>query len=118
MSNRDSKDVKRPRKNKRARKHFSKKSTVSLHFSKRCLQRLGYIPDESALIKKIQENKLEFLSRQSCRVSRWNWKDPVSGTECILVYDKMRTQIITVLFKELYELRKENEVENVSSGTT
>ena len=65
MSNRDSKDVKRPRKNKRARKHFSKKSTVSLHFSKRCLQRLGYIPDESALIKKIQENKLEFLSSHS-----------------------------------------------------
>lgn len=109
MSNKDPKDVKRPRKSRKPQKHFSKKSTVSLHFSKRCLQRLGYVPDEANLIKQIQGNKLKFFERQSVRVTKWEWTDPLSGTECILVYDKVREQIITVLFKELIELERTEE---------
>lgn len=68
------------------------------HFSIRCLQRLGYIPDRRELIKLIQEAKLIFLDRQSNRVTRWLWTDPVKGINCILPYDKERKQVITVLF--------------------
>ncbi len=68
------------------------------HFSVRCLQRLGYIPNRRELVKLIQEAKITFLDRQSNRVTRWLWMDPINNVECILPYDKERKQIITVLF--------------------
>ena len=78
----------------------TKKDLVQTHFNIRCMQRLGYIPREDDLIKAIQNNKLEFLEKQSNRVTRWLWVDPVTNIICILPYDKGRKQIITVLFKE------------------
>lgn len=78
----------------------TKKDSVQTHFNIRCMQRLGYIPREDDLIKAIQNNKLEFLKKQSNRVTRWLWVDPVTNIECILPYDKGRKQIITILFKE------------------
>jgi hypothetical protein len=58
---------------------------------------LGYIPNRRELVKLIQEAKLTFLDRQSNRVTRWLWIDPIKGIECVLPYDKERKQIITVL---------------------
>ena len=82
----------------------SKKKVVDDHFSVRCLQRLGYIPDRKQLVLDIQSGKLPFYNKQSNRVTRWLWTDPVSKTECIFPYDKIRKQIITVLFfKDLRE---------------
>ena len=78
----------------------TKRSSVQTHFNIRCMQRLGYIPREEDLIKAIQNNKLKFLDKQTNRVTRWIWTDPITNTECILPYDKIRKQIITVLFKE------------------
>ena len=79
----------------------SKKRTVQNHFNIRCIQRLGYIPREEDLIKAIQNQELEFVEKQSNRVTKWLWVDPVTNVKCILPYDKCRKQIITVLFKDI-----------------
>lgn len=84
---------------KKKKRRTAKYDTVNDHFSIRCLQRLGYIPNRKELVKLIQEAKLTFLDRQSNRVTRWLWIDPIKGIECVLPYDKERKQLITVLFK-------------------
>lgn len=86
---------------KRKLKKQNKKESVKNHFAIRCLQRLGHIPIEANLIESIQKGRLSFYDRQSNRVTRWEWTDPVTGTVCLLPYDKERKQIITVLFKNL-----------------
>lgn len=93
----------------------NKKKTVDRHFEVRCMQRLGYIPRRKDLIEAIQNAELEFFERQSNRVTKWLWTDPVHGIECILPYDKERKQIITILFKgsederENFRIKKEEE---------
>ena len=77
----------------------SKKKDVDNHFAIRCLERLGYIPNKDNLVRQIQDAKLTFIDRQSNRVTRWEWVDPLSKTVCILPYDKERKQVITILFK-------------------
>ena len=83
------------------KKKNNKRETVDRHFCMRCIQRLGYCPDEKEIIRKIQNAELRFYDRQSNRVTRWIWIDPITKTECIIPYDKDRKQIITVLFKDL-----------------
>lgn len=82
-------------------KRKSKKKSVDSHFELRCLQRLGYIPKRDDIIRSIQHGKLKIFDRQSNRVTRWLWTDPLTGTECIIPYDKERKQLITILFKDL-----------------
>ena len=82
----------------------NKFKAVDNHFAMRCLERLGYIPNKNELVKAIQNGELEFLEKQSNRVTRWIWIDPLNNVECIIPYDKERKQVITVLFK-----RKEEE---------
>ena len=82
-------------------KKKSKKKSVDFHFEKRCLQRLGYVPRRDLIVKDIQEGKMKFFDKQSNRVTRWLWTDPLSGTECIIPYDKERKQLVTILFKDL-----------------
>ena len=77
----------------------SKRKTVDRHFMIRCIQRLGYVPSTKSLIKQIQNNKLEFYYRESNRLSHWKWKDPIKNIDCILVYDKERKQLVTILFE-------------------
>lgn len=79
----------------------SKTRAESNHFTIRCLQRLGYIPNQEVIIKAIQNGELTFYDRQSNRVTRWLWVDPVNNMECIIPYDKERKQVITVIFKDL-----------------
>lgn len=79
----------------------SKKKSVDTHFEIRCIQRLGYIPKREDIIKDIQTGKLKIYDRQSNRVTRWLWVCPLTGTECIIPYDKERKQLVTILFKEL-----------------
>ena len=78
----------------------SKVKTVRSHFKRRCCERLGYVLNESELVTQIQQGKLQVHSRCSNRVTRWKWTDPLSGTRCLLVYDKIRKQLITVLFED------------------
>lgn len=89
----------------------SKKKSVNSHFERRCFQRLGYIPRKKELVEAIQKQKLAFVERQSNRVTKWLWKDPIHGIECILPYDKDRKQIITVLFKDMEDERKNIKIE-------
>ena len=79
----------------------SKRKAVNTHFEVRCIQRLGYVPQKEKLVKAIQNAELQFVDIQSNRITKWLWKDPVHGIECILPYDKERKQIVTVLFKDL-----------------
>ena len=77
----------------------NKKRNVDTHFTMRCLDRLGYIPKKEDLVEAIKQGKLEFLKKQSNRVTRWRWTDPVNNIIFILPSDKERKQIITVLFE-------------------
>lgn len=83
----------------------SKRKTVNDHFDRRCIERIGYIPDRRELVKSIQRNELEFVGKQSCRVTHWKWVEPVYKITCILPYDKERKQIITILFEDIYDYR-------------
>lgn len=80
-------------------KKKSKKKTVDAHFEIRCVQRLGYVPNKEDIVRDIQNNKMKLYDKQSNRVTRWLWTDPLTGTECIIPYDKERKQLITILFK-------------------
>lgn len=82
----------------------TKKKQVDFHFARRCIERIGYVPDTKELIKKIQSQKLEFVERQSNRVTVFRWVDPISNTVCRLPYDKERHQLITILFEDKCEM--------------
>ena len=89
----------------------SKTKAVNNHFAIRCLERLGYIPNKNEIVRAIQNGELIFLERQSNRVTRWLWIDPVNKVECIIPYDKERKQVITVLFK-----RREEDADKTDRG--
>lgn len=80
------------------KKKPTKKDVVDKHFCRRCIERLGYMPDPKHLVQKIQHQELEFYDRQSTRLTRWYWLEPVFKIPCLLVYDKIRQQIVTILF--------------------
>ena len=85
---------------KRKRHSISKASCEDFHFTKRCIERIGYVPDTKTIIKKIQNNELEFVERQSNRITLFKWLEPMNKLECRLVYDKERHKIVTILFEE------------------
>jgi hypothetical protein len=76
----------------------SKKKALKAHFERRSIERIGVLLNEKELIKKIQANELEFVERQSNRVTVFRYK--FKGENYRLVYDKTRKQIITVLFEK------------------
>lgn len=87
-------------------KKRSKKKAVDNHFALRCLERLGYIPNKNQLVEDIQKGRLAFYGRESNRITRWIWKDPINNVKCIIPYDKERKQVITVLLmKEIEEVK-------------
>lgn len=75
----------------------SKKKNVKKHFQKRSLERVGVLLNEKELVRKIQNHELEFVERQSNRktVFRLKYLDKTYR----IVYDKLRKQIITILFE-------------------
>ena len=74
---------------------MKKKKAQQIHFFHRCLQRIGFVLDENNLIKKIQSGELDFIKRQSNRVTIWRYY--VKDKSYQVVYDKVRKQVITVL---------------------
>ena len=74
----------------------SKKRAIKTHFQYRSIERVGVLLNEKELINKIQKGELEFVERQSNRVTvfRYAYKNSIFR----LVYDKIRKQIITVLY--------------------
>lgn len=83
---------------KRKRKNDKKQAQV-IHFQQRCIQRLGKLIDRKGLIRKIQNNELEFIQRDSNRVTIWKYT--FEGTDYKVVYDSLRKQVVTI-----YELQK------------
>lgn len=61
------------------------------HFNTRCLERLGSTCKQKDLRRLLREGKLEFVERQSNRVTVWR-KDDV-----VFVYDKNRKTFVTAL---------------------
>lgn len=76
----------------------SKKRNIKTHFKRRSLERVGVLLDEKELIRKIQNNELEFVERQSNRVTVFRYS--YQGKFYRLIYDKTRKQIITILFEK------------------
>lgn len=76
----------------------NKKKAIKAHFERRSIERIGVLLDEKELVKKIQANQLEFVERQSNRVTVF--RHSFNGETYRLVYDKLRKQIITVLFEK------------------
>ena len=75
----------------------SKRRNIKVHFQRRSIERIGVLLDEKELVNKIQNNELEFVERQSNRVTVFRYE--YNGEFYRLVYDKTRKQIITVLFE-------------------
>lgn len=75
----------------------NKRKAIKTHFQRRSLERIGVLLDEKELVKKIQNNELEFIERQSNRVTVFRYER--NGELYRLVYDKIRKQIITILFE-------------------
>ena len=72
----------------------SKKKNVKVHFRKRSLERVGMIVDEQDLVRKIQKQELEFVYSQSLR--RKVYRVEFLQQKFLVVYDKMRKQLITI----------------------
>lgn len=76
----------------------NKKKAIKVHFQRRSLERIGVLLDEKELVKKIQNNELEFIERQSNRITVFRYK--YQNKIYRLVYDKTRKQIVTILFEK------------------
>ena len=74
----------------------NKKKAIKTHFQRRSSERIGVLLDEKELVKKIQNNELEFFERQSNRVTVFKYE--YQDKKYKLIYDKNRKQIITILF--------------------
>lgn len=84
-------------KRKLSKKHLGEQR----HFAMRCVDRIGYVPDQNDLIRKIQNQELEFFGRDSVRITKWKWLEPIYKIPCLLVYDKVRKQVVTILFERI-----------------
>lgn len=79
-------------------KRRSKSKSERTHAKRRARERFGVNlsePQFDALIKDIQDNKLEFIERQSNRVTVW--RGMLEDKEAIVVYDSSRKEIVTFI---------------------
>lgn len=74
---------------------MSKAKSLRAHFEKRCLERVGRILNEKALVRAIQESKLKFLLKLSNRVSAYEFLDEERKFK--ILYDRNRHRCITIL---------------------
>jgi len=72
-----------------------KKQRQQSHFKDACLKRIGQILDVAGIIKKIQNNELEFIDRQSNRITRWKYS--FNNMDYMIVYDKIRKEPVTIV---------------------
>lgn len=72
-----------------------KKDYLQKHFAQRCVERVGVYLEPLGIIKKIQNNQLEFIKRKSKRVTLW--KFCYKGLSYKIAYDKYRKELITII---------------------
>ena len=80
----------------------SKSKCQEIHAKKRAYQRFGIDLDTELLVKDIQYNKLQFIEKQSNRVTVWRKIDKEEQLDIVVLYDKLRKQIITVMPYSMY----------------
>lgn len=84
---------------KKKKRKYNKKENQVFHFQNRCIQRLGKLIDRKELIRRIQDNELELIRRDSNRVTVWKYM--FEDKPYTVVYDKLRKQVVTIYeFKE------------------
>ena len=81
---------------RRRRKTRSKAMSEEIHFARRCIERIGYVPSQRQLIDMLRGGRLEFLKRQSNRITVWRKDDSV------FVYDKARKTFVTALTYDMW----------------
>lgn len=92
----------------------SKRGAQKQHAKRRARERYGLLInkiDIENMINDIQSNKGEFVFRSSNRATIW--KLVCKGKEVLVVYDKLRSQIVTFLpFRALekYKLKQEKRI--------
>lgn len=74
-----------------------------IHFARRCIERIGTVPSQRKLIDMLQKGNLEFLERQSNRITIWKKDDAV------FVYDKGRKTFVTALTYDMWKMGKGKE---------
>ena len=79
------------------RKLWTKKKAQKSHFSQRCFERFGKNFNQQQLLNLLHNGKLEFVERQSNRISLWKKDDAV------FVYDKSRKTFVTALTYEMWK---------------
>ena len=80
------------------KKCHNKKDNEKYHAKQRFYQRFGVTlkrEEYFKIVDDIQKGKMQFLSRQSNRISRW--RGEVKGIMCIVIYDKIRKRIVTFI---------------------
>ena len=88
----------------------SKRSSERKHAKKRARQRYKLLINKAILeelINNIQNNKGEFIYRSSNRATIW--KLVCKGKDVLVVYDKLRAQIVTFLPIEALEKFKKKQ---------
>ena len=74
---------------------MSKKKNQRKHFRNRSVERTGLLLDKCSLVRKIQSGELEFLYRQSNRITQWKYE--CKGIAYRLVYDKKTKEVVTII---------------------
>lgn len=78
---------------------FSKAHNQRVHAERRAIERFGVLLDIPQAVKDIQSGKATFVERQSLRCTVW--KITQQDKEMVVVYDKNRKMIVTVLPEDL-----------------
>lgn len=81
------------------KKGTSKSQCMKIHFEKRCLERVGRILNEKALVRAIQGFNLKFICKLSNRISVYEFMD--GDRPFKILYDKNRHRCITILDEEM-----------------
>ena len=76
---------------------MTKAKAEKTHFRRRCLERLGRAYDHGELKSQLQHGNLEFIKKQSNRVTLWR-KD-----NAVFVYDKSRKAFVTALTYDMWK---------------
>ena len=80
---------------------YGKGKSERFHARRRFGERMGVTLTRKMhhdLVQRIREGKATFVERQSNRITLWRMN--VKGESCVVVYDKARGNIVTVLDEE------------------
>lgn len=76
---------------------MTKLKSERAHFTKRCVERLGTPYGQKQLLNLLHNGNLEFVERQSNRITLWKKDDAV------FVYDKSRKTFVTALTYDMWK---------------